>query len=190
MNHEMRELELQLERATSPRASPETPLDPETAALREGWLALAQMLQAAEQRGAALPEKPAPLPRKRPHLGSLAVVAALTACLSAGVILAWMLAGSRPSPRPSPRSVETARKDVSPSNDGRLPAPAAVAPSPTAPKTAPIELAWDDPLDAQIITTAQAVAAAKQEWPYLADAAASVRMGLEQVQNEMDDSPL
>ena len=76
-----RELERCLEQATARHGPEEASLEPETAALRAGWLALGELLEAAQpQVEPPLPRLP-PLPAKPRQRWLAATVAAMTATM-------------------------------------------------------------------------------------------------------------
>ncbi len=81
MKPELESLEQQLESATARSLPADMPLDPETASLREGWLAFGQLLAAAEpspERAIALLRKP---PASRVRWWLLTAVAITAASL-------------------------------------------------------------------------------------------------------------
>ena len=139
----------QLERATAAGAEPDPSADAETASLRETWLALGQLLEAAAPVGDALPEVRCPRRRMSSRWSWIALAAVAVSLLAAAAV-AWLPAWSVPgqpavelAARPSP-----------------TPATAASAPSATEPG-----LDWDDSLDEEIALAGQRLLSLAQE-PY------------------------
>ena len=62
MSDELNELERQLEQATARSVPSGAPLDPQTASLREAWLAFGQLLSTAEPAVDQPALQPAPAP--------------------------------------------------------------------------------------------------------------------------------
>lgn len=180
MSDELNELERRLERATAAECPSEPILDAETASLREGWLALGQLLEAVRpqlEQPLQLPEpaRPKPLVRWR-----LAGVAAVAASILVGLTLVWKSIGtSRPS-TPSSVSEASAVEAEQPLPARRTTQLASVAD----------ELAWDDSLDQQIASAAQAVVRIQQDWYHLDYAFGPVYHGLEQMEEDFDQGAL
>ncbi len=179
MSDDPRELERQLEQATARSGPSGAPLDPETASLREAWLALGQLLETAHP-ATDLPVQPraAPRARRRPRWLVPAAVA-LAASLLIGVTVVWTVRGLGPSSDAS--SGGMALEGASPS------ASIAQRPSRALPEA---KLAWHDTLDNEIVLAGQAVVSAQEDWPILADASNSVQYGLQQVEKDVQGSPL
>ena len=182
MNDEPSELERRLERATAPECPSDPPQDAETAALRDGWLALGQLLEAAQPSGE--PFQLRSMPERTRRVGRWPVVAAaVAASLLLGVALAWKLVGGG------------AVDDVS-RLDGAVAAHvppgtgANVAPKPTLSEPVVDDLPWDDPLDQQIASVAEEVVRVQQEWYRLEQGFAPVYRGLEQMEDDLAESPL
>lgn len=186
MNDESNQLERRLEQATARQLPADTTLDSETAALREGWLALGQLLDAAESvsgPAAPLPSvPPAPAPRSWQWLG--AVVALAVSLLVAGVVT-WQLfpgrdSGERgsgqhavknPAPVPSPQSVQP-------------PEPLGV-PEKSQLVTRPVQESWDGTLDEGITKAYQELISIEQDWTGFNSMSASVSTKLEEISQEL-----
>jgi hypothetical protein len=196
MSNEWNDLERQLEQATARPDSSGGPLDPQTASLREAWLAFGQLLDAAqpasgkgtvpfssdENRDSPPRIQPVPWPARHRRAWLVPAAVGVAASLLVAVTIAWMTRGGGDSQ----------------SNPNRGTATLAGAPGPTQPgATVPqpgvasqTELAWDDTLDKQIVLTGEAVLGAQEDWSVLADAANSVRYGIHQIQKDVQGSPL
>ena len=185
MSDELDRLQRQLERATASECSTDGPLDAETASLREGWLALGELLDAAE------PSREQPLKLREPLEAGhrtrrkAAAIVALAASLLVGVTLAgqWLRA-NRPGGLAtlSDESLsEIVRADGEPFNPdiGEL-------------ETAPLAdwVDWDDPLDQQIASVAQELVRIQQDWDQVDGAFGPLYFGLEEMAEELDESPL
>ena len=146
MNQRHRDLLQQLEQATS--NSPEFPADEETAQLRESWLGLVRLLEAADggSPGFDRPVLPTshPLPRRGMWLGAAALAATLLLALSA----IWLTLRT---------PIDVALPPL-PENDGRTP-PVAVA-------FRGSDTAWDDQLDEQLVEAGAALQLLQQDWEY------------------------
>lgn len=180
MSDELNELERQLERATAAECPSEALLDAETASLREGWLALGQLLEAARptlEEPLELPEPARPTWHVR---WRLAGVAAVAASILVGLTLVWKSTGTSRPGDPSTLSDEI-------SVDAEQPLPGARQARLV---SIPDELNWDDSLDEQITLAAQEVVRIQQDWYYLDDAFGPVYHGLEQMEEDLDQSAL
>lgn len=187
MNDESKQLERRLEQATARQLPADTPLDSETAALREGWLALGQLLEAAESAAgpaAPLPAiPPTPAPRSWKWLGR--VVALAASLLVAGVV-AWQLfpgsdsgqhAVKTPEPAPTPQLVQTPEPALAPEKNqvagqpGQQPKPA--------------QESWDGTLDESITQAYQDLISIEQDWTGFNSMSASVSTKLEEISQEL-----
>ncbi|MGQ9576392.1 MAG: hypothetical protein ACUVUC_13845 [Thermoguttaceae bacterium] len=174
MSDELKRLQRQLEQATG-RGEPEPGLDPQTASLREAWRAFGQLLEAAHP----VPEQPLVM-RPRPAAGRglgwlVAAAVAVAASLLIGVTIAWRWARQGPPADRARPSEMVAQQPQAPES------PIAEEP-PSMPEP---ELAWDDPLDNQIVFTRQALLSLQEDWPVLADASDSVQYGIQQMEKEV-----
>lgn len=168
MSDELSKLQRQLEQATAADCPPEVPLDAETASMREGWLALGQLLEAA-QPAPDEPPKLRPIPRRTARTRwRLAGIAGLAASLVIGVTLGWSLIVLRHSGSPSPPRGGVASQDMK----------------------QPDELNWDDSLDQQIAQAGRQLISIQQDWYHLDDAFGPVHDGMEQMEKDIDDSTL
>ena len=180
MSDELSELYRRLTAATAPDCPAHLLADAETAALREGWLALGELLEAAQPTldgPVAIIEPPQ---RRMPVRWSLVAAAAVAASVLLGMMLVWQLGeGNRRGGTSSP-SGELAR-GVEESD----------APSePLRPMPTEDELAWDDPLDDQIASAGQQIVHLQQDWDSLDDVFGPVYHGLEEMEDELDESTL
>ena len=182
MSDEFDNLRHQLERATAPEGRAEGPLDAETASLREGWLALGELLKAAEPPAEVPLELREPRGPRRRGARTAAAIAALAASLAIAASLAarWfpgdrVVRGPAFSEEAISEKMETAQPRVEP-----------------APETASLEdrLAWDDPLDQRIALAAQRIVGVQQDWDRVDGAFDPLYSGLEEMAEELDQSPL
>jgi hypothetical protein len=176
VSDELNELERRLTAATEPECPGHLLSDAETAALREGWLALGELLDAAQpalDQPVRLPEPPT---RWMSARWKLAAAAALAVTVLLGVTLAWQFVGGN-------RGGDIA----SPTEGGEGPN-APWEPSFTMPTEE--ELVWDDPLDEQIALAGEQIVRLQQDWDYLDDAFGPVYSGLEEMEDDLDESTL
>jgi len=188
MTDGQRELERRLERATARQCPAEDSLEPETAALRAGWLALGELLEAAQPQADPPPRLLSLRPVQRRKRWLPVTMAVTAASVLLAVTVAWSVRGIRPAAIPSPQPSQVA--------DGRIkPSPAAA--KQTLPRTAeqmPTASGnaetWDDSLDQEIERAGRAILQAQQD--QLASAAASGRFQyqLENLKKDLEDSPL
>jgi hypothetical protein len=211
VNDEMRELQARLERATSRGNVGSDALDAETAALREGWLALGQVLESAETGLASSFEKrcrekagtgslpavvsptlpptgsePVPISLRRRRAGLLPLLIAAAVIVLVAATIAWQ-SQFWPSPdgagaTPGPMA-KTAERPTPKPQEAVVPAP------PEKPAAIPsaVEIAWDDSLDSEIASVGRAVVRVDQEWHALADASSAVQYQLQQLSQEFGD---
>ena len=173
MSDELRELQRRLEEATAAAPPPAAELDAETRELREGWLALGQLLEAAHPAGETPVVLP-PMPRRSAgRRWKLAAVAALAASLVVVATLAWMLR-------------ETGQK-------GQIASPEVKQPAPTvAQKEGEVEqLDWDDTLDDHIAMAGrELVLCIQEDWRHVDETFSPLNEGLQEIRQEIEDSTL
>ena len=181
MNEPLSQLEPRLEQATSRRLPDGTTLDSETAALREGWLAMAQLLEAADSASAsAAPVRPLP-PADSRRTWKAAVAAAIAASLLIGSVLAWKLSSGG-------NSVEQVAKDRAPSQQPEpLRAPDRGL---TAFPVAVPDTSSDESLDEGIARAYQELIHIEQDWHRLGSASAPLANKLEQIGQELAQSTI
>ena len=184
MSDDLTKLERQLEQATSRSAPSGQPLDPETAPLREAWLAFGQLLEAAHPAADQAVVQPGSRSARRRRLWLVPAAVGLAASLLVAVTIAWMLHGGGDSSDSSSASLPAGIA----ANQAGPPSAAKAQQRPTAAFAA--ELAWDDTLDKQIVLAGEAVLNAEEDWSVLADAANSVHYGIRQMEKDVQGSPL
>ena len=175
MSDELRELQRRLEQATAAEVPPDAELDAETRELRDGWLALGQLLETAHPDGETPIELP-PMPRRSPgRRWKLAAVAALAASLVVVATLAWMLSesGQRQKGRIASPEVKQPAPAVA-QNEGELQ-----------------QFDWDDTLDDHIATAGREVVLCIQEdWRHVDETFSPLSEGLQQIRQDIEDSTL
>lgn len=178
MSDELERLQHQLEQATAPECPPHARPDAETGSLREGWLALGQLLEATRP-ALEEPLQWRPIPRRtlRPRWALQAVAAAAALVVAATLVWSLMALG-RPGGPPPRKTAAVDRKQPD----------AARSQPESTPDTEPLE--WGDSLDEQIVLAGQEIMSAGQDWYHLDDAFGPVRDGLEQVAEDIDNSTL
>jgi hypothetical protein len=180
VSDEVNELRRRLTAATAADCPAHLLSDAETAALREGWLALGELLEAAQPTLDEPVRLRQPPPRRVPAGWRLAGAAAVAASVLLGTMLVW-------------QGVDSNRRGGTPSPSGGLARGVEEpdAPSePLRPMPTEDELAWDDPLDDQIASAGQQILRLQQDWDYLDDAFGPVYHGLEEMEDELDESTL
>jgi hypothetical protein len=214
VNDEMRELQARLEKATARPGDGQDDLDAETAALREGWLALGQVLDSAEAglepsfekrcrektETGSLPRadsstlppdgsEPVSVSARLSRVRLLPLLIAAAAVVLVAVTIAWQLRDTRYSesgvPAPGEIAKTTRKPSVPKSQEPGVPAP---KDKPAAVPSSEVEIAWDDPLDSEIASVGQAVMRVEQDWNTLADASTAVQYQLQQMADEFGDN--
>lgn len=187
MNDEMNELRRRLEAATARDETSENVSDAETSSLRQGWLALGRLLDAAEAPLSDPADRWTLPVARRPHVGRLTVVMLVAASLLVALAGAWLLRDTRPAPglAPSPDQIASQEKPKPVEAPDR---PAVPPPRRAALATA--QLQWDDSLDEQLVSAAQAMMSVQQSWDSSAGGFDYVRYGLEQAEDDLQDGKL
>ena len=186
MNDETDKLRRQLEAATAPGDVPEETLVAETASLRQGWLALGRLLDAAERplsesgRGWRVPV--AKRPRRR-----LVTLVAVAASLLVAVTVAWVFRAMRPADPPLPSPEQTASNEKAPLPEG--PDRTKVVQQRQTPSKV-AELQWDDSLDEQLVSAGQALVRVQQQWSSQGGGFDYLRDGLNQIEEDFNDDSL
>lgn len=176
MNTEHEPYESQLERATSADPLVDEKLDEETARLREGWLALASLLEEAEaesQEPFRLVQKPWEKRRSFQHWRLVGVLAGSVVLF----MIVWNSLGSSPGPdaKPSGREMSAVEKT----------APAKVL------VTEKIQdLAWDDALDESFARVAYQVIRVRHGWTTSTMDCDLLEFRVKQLQNEINHNTL
>ncbi len=183
-NLELDDLRRRLEQATASEGRAEGPLDAETASLREGWLALGELLGAVEPP----PEKPLRL-REPPRPRRVARTAAVLAALGASLVIGATLAARWVADDRVVRRVLLPQDAASRSMEREEPQ---VEPVAEPVETASLEdhEAWDDPLDQQIALAAQRIVGVQQDWDRVDGAFGPLYTALEEMAEELDESAL
>ncbi|MGD0898851.1 MAG: hypothetical protein ABR915_13520 [Thermoguttaceae bacterium] len=208
MNEDLAELQRRLEQATARGEADQDTLHAETAALREAWLALGQLLEAAgpeEEEGDSphLPERrgggpriagvaqmgtvpffPASPPARRwaRRLVRLVVTIAATVLIAVASVIGWSVAKRGPGQGHTPdASLAEHRPPAVPSVPGTKQPVGGVS---------QIDLAWSDPIDNAIARAGQAVAGVEADWRTRDDASTAIQYGLRQVEEDMRKNPL
>lgn len=195
MNDETKRLQEMLERATAPGDALPEDLDAETAALREGWLALSQLLTDAQSTTSEPWENwlviPRPTRHWRPVRWAIAVAASLL--IAAGLAVAYRLQNGGDGVQPNP---PTTAQDAHAPAAVAEPAPAIMV-APAADVRQDTQLAavsdgleWDDTLDAQITTLAQATAIVHEDWYAQAGKLNALGQALDEVKKDIEDGTL
>ncbi|MHB1036597.1 MAG: hypothetical protein ACYC35_17815 [Pirellulales bacterium] len=178
MNENLNELHERLTRATALAGSPDASLDEQTASLREAWLAFGQLLETAQSAADRPVRLAVTAPRRRRRIER--AVLALAACLLIAASALWVVQAVR-------RSLDSGLPDAivaENQSERTVPGTKVQGASPEA------DLAWEDPLDSEIIQAGQAVLSVREDVLGLADASHSVEYGLQQVDKEIQNEPL
>ena len=186
MNDESKQLERRLEQATARQLPADTTLDSETAALREGWLALGQLLEAAESASgpaAPLPAVP-PVPARRSWTW-LGVVAALAASLLVAGLATWQLfPGSDTGQHAKAPEAARTPQSVQPQEPVHIPEKTQLA------TKSGQDSSWDGTLDESITNAYQELIGIEQDWTGFSGISASVSARLEEISQELAQSTI
>ena len=181
---DVEELRRALEQATAAESTAEKEADPQTAGLREAWLALGQLLSAAEPPAdwSSAPLVARPARRLRAWAAALCAVAA---SLLIGVAIYGLLGpkAGPVGPVPSPDTMAAAQQTPTEK--------IAVAP-PKQKSAAPADdpTAWDDGMDKQFAAAGQNLISVEQSWSQTSDAADMVRYELQQMEQDVKENEL
>jgi hypothetical protein len=195
VNDETQRLQEILERATAPGDEVPEDLDAETAALREGWLTFGKLLAEAQPTAGEPWENWTVTPRPVQRWLSLGLVIAVAASLliAAGLTIAYRSLDDSSGVQPNPPAI---------AQDDRVPAeiveetPEAIAQPETEVQQdlqfadVSDELEWDDSLDEQITTLAQAAAFAHDDWYAQAGKLNAIGRGLDAIKKDIEDGTL
>lgn len=203
MNDETKRLQEMLERATAPGDELPEDLDAQTAALRESWLALSKLLTDAQSATSEPWEDwlvtPRPTRHWRPVRWAIAVAASLL--IAAGLAVAYRLQnggdGVRPNPPTIARDIHAPATVVEQTPATVVEALPATAVAPAAEIRPDTQLAagsdefeWDDTLDDQITTLAQATALVHEDWYAQAGKLNALGQALDEVKKDIEDGTL
>ena len=175
MSEDIKKIEEQLEKATASDDTLDAALDAETTSLREGWLALGQLIEAARPPSTRPPELQYPtqaaLLQQRKLLGlkSLATLAALAASLVVAAIVTLSLVEDQADAvkdRPEITQVERSSTD------------------------ADDVLAWDCSLDTEIAAAGQEMLRIQADSYASYDTASALYYRIQQMQQDLSDNTL
>ena len=193
MSDETKILAEQLEKATAPGNIVDDTLDAETKALREGWLALDQLIEATQPSETELPELQFPMqpqPATKSKLAvakKLAALATLAASLLAAALLTWSFVDGRQDEKiVKNQSNET----QTPSPIEEVSAPVLVQDEQKPSDTAADELDWDAPLDNEIAAAGQEMLRIQSDWYASDDTSSAVYYRMQQMQQDLSDNTL
>ncbi len=175
MSEDIKKIEEQLEKATAPDDTIDAGLDAETTSLREGWLALGQLIEAAQPTSTRQPElqyptQAAPMQRRK-LLGrkTLAALVALAASLVIAAIVTQSLVEDQAdavTDRPQIAQVERSGTD------------------------ADDVLAWDSSLDTEIAAAGQEMLRIQADSYASYDTASALYYRIQQMQQDLSDNTL
>jgi hypothetical protein len=169
----------QLERATTNEPDRDASSDPQTAALREGWTLLGQLLQAAETESPCrvaweeLTIPPPATPATRLAAWKVPAALAVAASLLLGLALTWSFWRTPTG--------ESMAKSSAPKTETHTQAKT---------ETVLADLPWDEPIDTEIAQAKRQVLAVEQEWCFLSNATYPVYGRLQEIQQEMSDGSM
>ncbi len=191
MSDELNELKRQMEQATAPRFEAGGELESETASLRAGWLALEELLVAAEAQieppMCSVPFVPTSRRRRRMFRRLVALAALLLVAVTLISYLAGRkqtaseLAKTKPVPAPARHEPVIARKTATPE-------PSPGKKTPAAPNKA--ELAWNDSFDQEFESVGWAIQRAQMDQFAFASKSDELEYQLEGLRKEIEDSSL
>jgi hypothetical protein len=195
VNDETQRLREILERATAPGGEVPEDLDAETASLREGWLAFGRLLTEAQPTAGEPWENWKVMPRpvqSRRFLG-LAIAVAASLLIAAGLTMAYRLRDGSSGVQPNPPTIaqdERAPAGIIEKTPEASPQPEAEVRQNLQIAAVPDELEWDDSLDEQITTLAQAAALVHDDWYAQAGKLNAIGRGLDEIKKDIEDGTL
>jgi hypothetical protein len=192
---ETQEVQRILEWATASTAPPEPGMDPQTAALREAWIAWGRLLETAEtpmEPSWIRPAAPRRTVRRWLPLG-VGVAAATLAIAAATVWFALAMRRNR-APLPEPEVADVVvQPSRLPQKAGGTPAPQGIADSKRGPSqstSAKAEIAWEDTFDHEITQVGEQLIGLEQNWRAGAGTLDLVWSRLGQIQEEVETGKL
>jgi hypothetical protein len=184
-------------------------MDPQTASLREAWLAWGRLLQAAEPPQPAWFARPQLPPPTRPRRWRAVVAGALAASLLIGIVsLGMLIAFDRrgkalTSGERTPAAQEKAPTSAGKASTSQEKAPALQERAPTSPEKAVVTspkriasavatatLQWDDTLDEQIAQAGQDVVLVREAWTHRMETPELVQYRFEQFERDFPENRL
>jgi hypothetical protein len=191
MSDDLHELEQRMEQATAPRLQAGSDLEPEIASLRSGWLALEELLVAAEPQikppVRSVPVVPAPPRKRRMLLRLVALAASLLVVVS---VISYIA-------RHKPTDVDLAKKEsiAPPMKQEPAVAENRITPSPSPMKKATAaanksELAWDDTFDQELSSADFAVRQAQMDKFAFASKSSQIQYQIEGLRDEIEGNNL
>ena len=195
MNGETKRLQEILERATAPGDELPADLDAETASLREGWLAFGKLLAEAQPTVGEPGEnwKVTPRPVQRWRSLGLAVAVAASLLIAAGLTIAYGLRDDSSRIQPNPPAIaqdDRVQAEIVEETPGAIAQPETEVQQDLQIAAVSDELEWDDSLDEQITTLAQAAAFAHDDWYAQAGKLNAIGRGLDEIKKDMEDGTL
>ncbi len=169
--------------------------DETTASLREGWLAFGRLLTEAQPTAGEPWENWKVMPRpvqSRRFLG-LAIAVAASLLIAAGLTMAYRLRDGSSGVQPNPPTIaqdERAPAGIIEKTPEASPQPEAEVRQNLQIAAVPDELEWDDSLDEQITTLAQAAALVHDDWYAQAGKLNAIGRGLDEIKKDIEDGTL
>ena len=192
MNEDTKKLEQQMERATAAGDRIDDTLDAETASLREGWLALGKLIEAAQKETAGPPELQYPAESEPSHRKKivgpkvLAAIATVAVSLLVAAVATLSFVANRPDAVTDGPEIARAKHDVSPANVSTE-----LVQSQNQNGGAHVdEFAWDSALDEEIAAAGQKMQRIQADWYASSDASSSIYHRMEQMRLELNDNTL
>ncbi len=198
MNKDIYQFEDNLEKATAAGGATDESLDPETAALRETWLAFGKLLEAAQADVPGPPELQyarveASSPR-RPPLGvkTMAALTVLAASLLVAAVVGLLLLQSEAvSVDKSLEIAQTEQSGGQPAAQPQvLPQPMVVEDSEGKNATNNDELDWDDSLDTEIAAAGTEILRIQADRYASSNSSTAIYYRLNAIQQELNDNTL
>jgi len=181
MSEEVEKLQRMLERVTAAEDVPQHEPDPETASLREAWLAFGHLLEAARLPAEMLLDNwPVP-PPKRSYRRFWPAAGVLAASLLICGVAMWALQATRRIENASLSPAQTASTGVTHS------APVKKTQKPAASVN---EFQWDDSFDDQVAQVGRQVIDVQQGSYAWTDTGGAVQSKIEQIQQDFKDNSL
>jgi hypothetical protein len=187
MKNDIETMQRSLEEATAARDAPADgdvladALDPETASLREAWLAFGQMLETASSQAAPTIDHWGTLPPARRWQWRLPAAALLAASVLVAIAAAWMLHNTlwQGTAAVAPEKTVAANHEIAPSKQARAQTPPATD-----------EPQWDDSLDEQFAQVGWQMLCIRQNQFFRTDAFGIVQYQLDQLSRAIQTDSL
>ena len=198
MSNDTNKLVEQLEKATAPGNAFDATLDADTRSLREGWLALDQLIEAAQPASACPPVVQYPtqaIASKRHGLvgtKTLSAAAVLAASLLVAALVTWSLVERLPNDGRQNQEIvkDQPNEAQSPSAVEKAQEPVLVKDQQSPSGSSGDDFDWDASLDSEIAAAGQEMLRIQSDWYASDDTSSAIYYRMQQMQQDLGGNAL